>query len=84
MAKLDIVETANVTKNVYLEGREVDILDFGNINKNDLVSRGANIVTTEFIRRSPEEVVLDKYNISVDQYNNICNALQQEIKTILY
>lgn len=82
--RMDIIEQANITKNVFLEGKEINILDFGDINKNNIVGKNSNVISTEFVRRSPDEAILNKYHISVDQYNNICNALQKNIRTVLY
>lgn len=84
MKTLQIVSNNYITKDIFLEGQMIDVLDFGTITKSSTLSKNMSISEMRFIRKEPSDTILEKYGIDYTTYNNVCNTLQKELKSYMF
>ena len=80
-----VISTRNkVEKEVYLNGKSIDVYDFGQIT--NIKRNGIDLKVSElkFIPKVATERVLLKYQIDEEKYKKICSHLEKEISSILY
>ena len=83
MKTLNIVSNNILQKEIFLDGKLIDVLDFGTITKSNIISKNTNVSEMRFNRKEPTETILSKYDIDYTTYNNVCNALQKELKSYI-
>lgn len=84
MKNLEIVSNNTINKDVFLNGKMINILDFGNLIRSNIVTKGSNISEMEFKRYQPKKEIMEKYNLNYKEYNKLCDALETEIKSYLF
>lgn len=75
------ISTNNIQdKKMYLEGKEIDLLDFGTVVRTEQRSKEYNTDTMFFLPEESLNVdVLEKYHIDYTTYKKICNVINHEI-----
>jgi len=81
---LEVATKNIVNKEVYLDGRKINIYDFGEISRVNRNGMDFKMSEIRFIPRTCTENVLLKYSISENEYIKINKHLEKEIKSILY
>ena len=79
------IKTQNVlTKTVFLDGRLIDPLDFGEIERRRIESYDSNISKVCFKKKFATDRILMKYGIDLENYNKICATLEKELQSVLH
>lgn len=82
--KLEIISNSVVNKEVLLGGKKINILDFGDIEKINIISESSKISRMIFKRKIALTEVLNNYKINDEEYDKICNYLEDQLESILF
>lgn len=82
--KLEVISNSIINKEVLLEGKKINILDFGDIEKINVISDSNKVSQMKFKRNMSTIEVLNKYNINDEEYDKICNYLEDQLESILF
>lgn len=82
--ELNIISKKVNEYNVKLDGKIIDVLDFGIMERNTKTSKDIVVSEVRFIRKDCTVYSLEKYNITEDQYENICTYLENELNNVIY
>lgn len=82
--KLEVISNSIVNKEVLLDGKKINILDFGDVERVNIVSDNNKISQLKFKRNISTINILNKYNINDEEYDKICNCLEDQLESILY
>lgn len=82
--KLEIISNSIVNKEVLLDNKKINILDFGDIEKINVISDSNKIAQMKFKRNMSTIEILNKYKINDEEYDKICNYLEDQLESILF
>lgn len=71
-----------IPESILMDGKELDLYDFGSMEDLDICNRpqDGGCGNQSFVRKEATSEVLHEYNITLEEYEKICNTLEDELQ----
>ena len=84
MKTMKIVSNKIISKNVFIDDKKIDPLDFGTIVKLERENKNGIESKVIFERSDVRTSILNKYNLSYEEYDHVCKGLEEKLGSYLF
>lgn len=84
MKTMRIVSNKTISKDVFIDNQKIDPLDFGTIVKLERENKNGVESKVIFERADVRNSILNKYQLSYEEYDRICKGLEEKLSSYLF